>query len=988
MAENAPVTLDASASTDPEGQGLTYTWTQTAGPTVTLSDSSAAQPTFTAPETLAGTTLTFKVAVHDGNTTTFDTVTINVTGDDDAPVASAGPDQTVAENAPVTLDASASTDPEGQGLTYTWTQTAGPTVTLSDSNAAQPTFTAPETLAGTTLTFKVAVDDGNTTTFDTVTINVTGNDDAPVASAGPDQTVAENAPVTLDASASTDPEGQGLTYTWTQTAGPTVTLSDSNAAQPTFTAPETLAGTALTFNVAVDDGSTTTFDTVTINVTGDDDAPVASAGPDQTVAENAPVTLDASASTDPEGQGLTYTWTQTAGPTVTLSDSNAAQPTFTAPETTAGTTLTFQVAVDDGNTTTFDTVTINVTGDDDAPVASAGPDQTVAENAPVTLDASASTDPEGQGLTYTWTQTAGPTVTLSDSNAAQPTFTAPETLAGTTLTFKVAVHDGNTTTFDTVTINVTADDSPPPNEAPTANAGSDQVVIGSNLVTLDATASSDHNGDELTYTWTQIGGPEVEIDNAHTAKPTFTAPAASTAATLTFQVAVSDGSSTTYDTVDISVEAVAAPNPVILAPPSTNAGAPVVLDASQTFADGAGVLSFQWQQQSGPSVLLVNGSNAVASFVAPDAETSYTLVFSVSISNGVETIHRAVQIDVDADERSGTISSTPPAPPTVPSTPEPTDPNPNAPRSDSQGTTDHRGSQREPEGATAPAPTESAPPTDRTDHGNEGDPARDTYEPEHDHRDQTPQDVIGDLAVSAGPDISAKPGDYVNLHAMVRSGAAWRAEWHQLSGPSVAIQGDQQAEAGFIVPQHIRTTTLLLFQLEVTDGETVVQDRLAVRVEPEDRSEHLADTMAPARAGDRAELINPLGSTPNATFAWRQISGPPVELHGADTPFPTFDAPDVFVPELIEFEAVTSIDGEEIVRRVVARVDPIVVHEGPSPADHLGATGAQSGLADTQASEHNSPAPPRGIGTVWAGVMGALMFWRKPASKRDLRERS
>ena len=74
------------------------------------------------------------------------------------------------------------------------------------------------------------------------------------------------------------------------------------------------------------------------------------------------------------------------------------------------------------------------------PVADAGPDQEVKALALVTLDGRGSSDPDNDlPLTYGWTQTGGPAVTLSDPSVISLTFTAPGVT--TVLTFTLTVTD-------------------------------------------------------------------------------------------------------------------------------------------------------------------------------------------------------------------------------------------------------------------------------------------------------------------------------------------------------------------------------------------------------------------------------------------------------------------------------------------------------------------------------------------------------------------
>jgi len=366
------VALTAVASSDADSDQLGYTWVQTSGPVVTLSDAHAAQPTFTAPEGLVNSTVTFELVVHDGSLSSVsDSVTITINADNDAPTANAGADQTVNEGDTVTLTGLGSSDPEAQGLTYTWVQTSGPAVTLSDPHAAQPTFTAPEgplpsaqpgfaandAPAPAVLQFSLTVSDGtNTSSVDTVTITVDSDDDPPTVNAGPDQRVGANTIVQLDAKAS-DPEGGNLTYQWVQVRGPAVTLSDSTIANPTFTAPSGEGGT-IEFRVLARDGTSRAADEVAIEV-APTVAPVVEVRQPGSVQSNEFVAVEATAR-DPDGDPLTYRWTQVGGPSASLGKVDAPALGFVAPSVSASTDLVFQVEVSDGYATTVQTVSVRV----------------------------------------------------------------------------------------------------------------------------------------------------------------------------------------------------------------------------------------------------------------------------------------------------------------------------------------------------------------------------------------------------------------------------------------------------------------------------------------------------------------------------------------------------------------------------------------------------------------------------------------------------
>ena len=358
------VRLSGRGSDDDRGRSrLTYHWEHYRGrPKVVLSSATSRDVTFVAPSVSQNTDLRFRLTVTDGHGAT-DTDRVLVRVSPAPPVADAGPNLSVTSGDRVTLSGSGTGDRDI--VAWRWEQYRGRTVILSGANSQNATFVAPSVSEETDLRFRLTVtDEDGATDSDTVRVTVSPSaNQPPVADAGGDQSVASGTAVTLAGSGS-DPDGLVVGYTWAQTAGPTVALTGAAAATATFTAPAVTIQTPLTFRLSVTDnvGATGTDEaTVTVSPPGANRPPVADAGDDQSAASGTAVTLAGSGS-DTDGRVVEYAWTQTAGPTVALTGAAAATATFTAPEVTARTTLTFRLTVtDDDGATDGDEATVAVT---------------------------------------------------------------------------------------------------------------------------------------------------------------------------------------------------------------------------------------------------------------------------------------------------------------------------------------------------------------------------------------------------------------------------------------------------------------------------------------------------------------------------------------------------------------------------------------------------------------------------------------------------
>ncbi len=251
-------------------------------------------------------------------------------------------------------------------------------------------------------------------------------------------------------------------------------------------------------------------------------SPLANAGADQTVHAGSLVTLDGAGSTDPDlDYPLTYAWTlkqRPAGSTSALTSADTATPSLTAD--VMGEYVVELVVTDaDLWPSLPDTVKISTTNT--APVPAAGLDQSVVLiGSTVQLDGSTSYDPDGDAITFLWSFTSRPggsDAALSDPTAAKPTFVA-DVYGKYELSLTVTDPFGARTS-DAVTVSSE-------NVKPVANAGVNQAVLAPSTVWLDGTASSDANGDPLTYQWSLVSRPDgssAVLSNSETAHPNFVA---------------------------------------------------------------------------------------------------------------------------------------------------------------------------------------------------------------------------------------------------------------------------------------------------------------------------------------------------------------------------------------------------------------------------------------------------------------------------------
>ena len=180
----------------------------------------------------------------------------------------------------------------------------------------------------------------------------------------------------------------------------------------------------------------------------------------------------------------------------------------------------------------YEVLTRTVRTGNDQPVAEAGPDQVGVEDGTITLDGSASYDPDGDPITFAWEQVSGPVVALSAATSSQTSFTAEE---GQIYQFRLTVKDA----YDGV--------------------GTDGVIVSTadSRITIESFTADPLQiriGEKTTLDWDVFNATEVEISGIGPVDPRGGSLTISPTETTTYTLTARNSKREVSQTLEVTVD--------------------------------------------------------------------------------------------------------------------------------------------------------------------------------------------------------------------------------------------------------------------------------------------------------------------------------------------------------------------------------------------------------------------------------------------------
>jgi 6-phosphogluconolactonase (cycloisomerase 2 family) len=483
--EGDDVTLDGTQSFEKGGTITDYSWVQTSGFTqVDLKDRNSAQPSFMAPAVDTDEQLTFQLTIKDkdgkedtdsmnvlikslGSPTKLDNSQPNLTGgNEDCSINQTCP--SVGQQPPFTEPCTGNeTDcnpPPPTPCTGNETDCNPPPPTPCTGNETDCNPPPPTPCLNNMSECRKPIENGSL-----------------VADAGPDLIVDEGSSVTLDGNGSHDTNGTISSYSWVQlSAAPLVTVEGVDGPNPSFATPQVDNDTTIRFELTVsNEYGYTSVDDVNVNIrnvngTGklfdtnrlkaslvDNTANLAlgltllsySINDSEVIVDKIdssiafPVNNSASIKLVPMDPGTQLEVSKMnlvskEGNSIELNSNDKKGWILDAP--TGVYTLLIDARYFPGGGMAHFGIPVEIIGNENiAPVANAGNDIIVSGNRSVSLDGSRSFDPDGNIISYHWTQVRGePFVTIAEVDTSRPSFISPSNIKNdSTITFELRVSD-------------------------------------------------------------------------------------------------------------------------------------------------------------------------------------------------------------------------------------------------------------------------------------------------------------------------------------------------------------------------------------------------------------------------------------------------------------------------------------------------------------------------------------------------------------------
>jgi VCBS repeat-containing protein len=564
------------------------------------------------------------------------------------------------------------------GGAFTITSTGGYTF---DPGTAFDDLAAGETRV-TTVSYTMTDNEGGSSTT-TLSITVTGANEAPTSTPIATQSGTDNVPVTLDVSGNfTDGDASDvLTFSDGGTLPPGLSIDPATGVITGTIDPSASIGGPYTVTItATDPWGATTSQIFTWNVAN----PAPTAVDDNfTTTENATasgnVLTHGTVDSDPDGDTLTVSAVNGVAGNVGASVTGSNGGTFTVGSTgamtfnpgtafndlavgeTRTTSVTYTVSDGEGGTDTA-TVTYTVTGTNDAPTSTGIATQNSSDSGSVSLNVSGNfSDPDGSDvLVFNDGGTLPPGLSI-DPNTGLITGTIdPSASVGGPYTVTITATDpSGAQTSQTFTWNVT-------NPAPVANNDSAAITenasTGGNVLTTGAGADTDPDGDALIVTQVDgvsvVAGPTgtavigsnggtfvVSHDGTWTFNPgmAFDNLAVGETRVSTVTYTISDGEGGT-DTATITVTVTGTNDAPVSTPIATQTGTdntPVTLDVSGNFSDpdGSDALTFGDGGTLPPGLSIDPTTGVITGVIDPSASASgpYTVTVTATDPSGATT---------------------------------------------------------------------------------------------------------------------------------------------------------------------------------------------------------------------------------------------------------------------------------------------------------------------------------------------------------------